>query len=55
MLILVSFPKKPLFCANEKFIDFEMTLKDRVFSPVGATENFAEVRFFVGWRESNKE
>ena len=42
MLILVSFSKKSSFCANVKFIDFEMTLRGRVFSPVGAMGNFAK-------------
>ena len=55
MLILVSFPKKFSFCANEKFIDFETTLKSRGFSPVGVMGNFAGGRFFVGWWESDKE
>ena len=55
MLILVSFPKKSSFCANEKFIDFEMTLKGRGFFPVGAMGNFAGAQFFFGWGESDKE
>ena len=55
MIILVSFLKKSSFCANEKVIDFEMTLKDRGFSPVVAKGNFAGGQFFVGWLESNKE
>ena len=33
--------KKSSFCANGKFIDFEMALKGRAFSPVGAMGNFA--------------
>ena len=37
----ISFPKKSSFCTNGKFIDFEMTLRGRVFSPVGAMGNFA--------------
>ena len=41
MLILVSFPKKSSFYVNEKFIDFEMTLKGRGFSPVRAMGNVA--------------
>ena len=45
MLILVSFPQKSSFCANWKFIDFEMTLKGRVFSPVGAMGNFVREIF----------
>ena len=58
MLILVSFPKKSSFCANEKFIDFEVTLKDRGFSPVGTMGTFAGGREgggVVGWLESDKE
>ena len=55
MLILVSFPKKSSFCANEKFIDFKMTLKGKDFSPAGAMGNFADGQFFVGWWESGKE
>ena len=46
MLILVSIPKKSSFCANEKFIDFQTTLKGTRFSPVGAMGNFAEGQFF---------
>ena len=55
MLILVSFPPKSSFCANEKFNDFEMSLKGRGFFPVGAMGKFAGARFFVGWGESDKE
>ena len=55
MLILVSFPQKSSFCANEKFIDFEMSLKGRGFFPVEAMGNFAGARFYIGWGESDKE
>ena len=41
MLILVSFPAKSSFYANWKFIDFEMALRGRAFSPIGAMRNFA--------------
>ena len=48
MLILVGFPQKSSFCANEKLIDFEMTLKGRGFSPVGTVGNFAGDNFLLG-------
>ena len=45
MLILFSFPQKSSFCANGKFIDFEMALRGRTFSPIGAMRNFAREIF----------
>ena len=41
MLILVSFPKKSSFSANGKFIDFEIALRGRTFSTVGAVGSLA--------------
>ena len=54
MLILVSFPKKSSFCANVKFIDFEMALRGRPSSPVVAMGNFAR-KFSVGWWKYDKD
>ena len=42
MLILVSFLQKSSFCANGKFINFEMRLRGRALSPNGAMKNFAK-------------
>ena len=54
MLILVSSPKKLFFCAAEKFIDFEVTFRGRVFSLIEEMGNL-QGEFFIGWWESNKE
>ena len=46
MLILVGFHQKSSFCANGKFIDLEMVLRGRAFSPIGAMRNFARRIYF---------
>ena len=38
---IIQFSQKSSFCANGKFIDFEMALRGRAFSPIGAMRNFA--------------